>query len=562
MMSKPSHDDNRPTKSKVATTNPEATLPDSEPASEAPVPDSEPSYSIFTTWEKWSIVLGAAAAAFFSPLTAQIYLPALNLLTKDLGITASQANLTVTTYMIFQGLTPMFLGSFADSTGRRPAYMICFVIYIAANIGCALAPNYVALLILRMLQSAGSSTTVALCQAVVSDIATSAERGQYIGFVSVPILLAPAIGPVIGGLLSQFLGWRWIFWFLTILAGIVLVLYALFMPETCRSIVDDGSVRPHPFYRTFWQLIKDALQKRKVNRRGNDNDLSLQRTTSRDSGKPKLRIQRPNPLRSLKILFELEIFLLLAYSSIGSAGFYAVATSMPSQLGSIYGFDDLKIGLMYLPLGGGAMVSAAVVGKLTNWNYRRHCKRLGVPFERTKQQDLTDFPIEKARLEVGMPLLLLSALVLLTWGWALQYRAHLAVPCVLLFLIGMGLTGFSNTSSTLLVDVNPGNTGAATASNNLTRCLVGAAASAVIDPMIRGVGSGWAFVILGALNLAGAPVLLLIMKHGIKWRKEKEERKRVRKERNVKKNANNEVDGGEEEKATERADGQGLKEEK
>ncbi|KAI0159284.1 major facilitator superfamily transporter [Pestalotiopsis sp. NC0098] len=514
----------------------EAIPPDAEPASEQPVEENTaPKYSVFTTWEKRCIVLGAAMAAFFSPLTAQIYLPALNLLAKDFNITEAQANLTVTTYMIFQGITPMFIGSFADSTGRRPAYLICFVIYIAANIGCALAPNYVALLILRMLQSAGSSTTVALCQAVVADIVTSAERGQYVGFVTVPIILAPSLGPVIGGLLAQFLGWRWIFWFLTILAGACLVLYALFMPETCRSVVGDGSIRPHPFFRTFWQLIGDAYAKWKAKRSGDD--LALQKITTQTSQRRKLTMKKPNPLRSLKILFELEMFLLLMYSSLVFAGFYAIATSMPSQFADLYGFDELKVGLMYLPMGGGSVVAAIIMGKFVNWNYRRHCKKLGIPFEQSRQQDLSDFPIERARLEIGIPLLLLCSVVLLAWGFALQYRANLAVPCVLLFLIGVGMIGFSNTVNTLIVDVNPGNAGAATASNNLTRCLVGAAASAVIEPMIKGIGSGWAFFILGALQLVLAPVLFLIMKNGIKWRKSKEEKKRLRKQRKERKSA-------------------------
>lgn len=80
----------------------EAIPPDAEPASEQPVEENTaPKYSIFTTWEKRYIVLGAAMAAFFSPLTAQIYLPALNLLAKDFNITESQANLTVTTYMVW-----------------------------------------------------------------------------------------------------------------------------------------------------------------------------------------------------------------------------------------------------------------------------------------------------------------------------------------------------------------------------------------------------------------------------------------------------------------------------
>ncbi|KAK8090612.1 hypothetical protein PG994_000117 [Apiospora phragmitis] len=502
---------------------PEAT-PSGEPPSERPVPkDDQPIYSVFTTWQKRAIVLSAAAGAFFSPLTAQIYFPALGLLAKDLNVSLTQINLTVTTYMIFQGLTPMFIGSFADATGRRPAYFICIVIYIGANIGCALAPNYAALLVLRMLQSAGSSTTVALCQAVVSDIVTSA-RGA-------------TLGPVIGGLISQFLGWRWIFWFLTILAGAFVVLYVLFMPETCRNIVGDGSLRPHKAYRPLWQLGKEALQNRRRNRRvkqdpsDNNNDLALHQTVSRASTKHTLRVRKLNPFKSLAILADKEMFLLLMYSSILFAGFYAVATALPSQLAADYGFDDLKVGLMFLPLGGGSIFAAVVLGRLINWNYERHCRQLGVPFERSKQPDLAGFPIERARLEIGLPLLALASAVLMGWGWAMQFTTHLAVPCVLLFLLGIGIIGFSNTSNVLLVDVNPGHAGAATAANNLTRCLVGAAATAAINPMIDGIGDGWAFFILGALSFAGAPMLLLIMKHGVRWRKEKQKKEQRKKEK-------------------------------
>lgn len=169
-----------------------------EPASEKPVvspePDGDPSqpavaplYSAFTHWEKRLIVLGAALGAFFSPLTAQVYFPALNVVADAFRVGTSQINLTVTTYMVFQGVTPMFIGGLADVAGRRPAYVVCFVVYVAANIGVALCQSYAELLVLRCLQSAGSASTVALCQAVVADVVTSAERGQYIGITSIPM---------------------------------------------------------------------------------------------------------------------------------------------------------------------------------------------------------------------------------------------------------------------------------------------------------------------------------------------------------------------------------------
>lgn len=71
-----------------------------------------------------------------------------------------------------------------------------------------------------------------MCSAVVSDIATAAERGKYMGITLAGSLLGPAIGPVIGGLLADFLGWRAIFWFLVILGAAFLLVFAIFFPET------------------------------------------------------------------------------------------------------------------------------------------------------------------------------------------------------------------------------------------------------------------------------------------------------------------------------------------
>ena len=74
--------------------------PSVEPPSEAPVSDNTPDYSIFTTWEKRGIVLGAAVGALLSPLTGQIYLPALPAVAADLHVSIAKINLTMTTYMV------------------------------------------------------------------------------------------------------------------------------------------------------------------------------------------------------------------------------------------------------------------------------------------------------------------------------------------------------------------------------------------------------------------------------------------------------------------------------
>jgi MFS family permease len=94
---------------------------------------------------------------------------------------AQLINLTVTAYVVLQGIAPALFGELSDKVGRRPVYVVSFGIYVTANVGLALQDRYAALLLLRMLQSLGASATVAIGYGVVADIATPAERGRVLG---------------------------------------------------------------------------------------------------------------------------------------------------------------------------------------------------------------------------------------------------------------------------------------------------------------------------------------------------------------------------------------------
>lgn len=114
-------------------------------------------YSTFTPAQKKRIVCLVAFAGMFSPLSSFIYYPAISSIARDLGVTIQLIDLTVTSYMVVSGVTPAIVGDLADKVGRRPVYIFTFLIYVAANLGLALQRSYPASLVLRMVQSAGSS---------------------------------------------------------------------------------------------------------------------------------------------------------------------------------------------------------------------------------------------------------------------------------------------------------------------------------------------------------------------------------------------------------------------
>ena len=191
-------------------------------------PDSKP-YSIYTSREKWIIVSIVSIGGFFSPLTANIYFPAIPTIAAAFNKSISLINLSVTIYMVFQGVAPMFWGTLSDYKGRRPIFLLCLLTLTLSCVGLALIPTnaYWLLMLLRALQAIGSASSIALGAGVIGDIATPEQRGGMYGIFGVAPLVAPAVAPVIGGVLTEKLGWRWIFWLVCIASALCFIFLLL-----------------------------------------------------------------------------------------------------------------------------------------------------------------------------------------------------------------------------------------------------------------------------------------------------------------------------------------------
>jgi MFS family permease len=243
------------------------------------------------------------------------------------------------------------------------------------------------------------------------------------------------------------------------------------------------------------------------------------------------RIRFPNPLATLVVATEKEATCVLGFAGIVYAGFYAIISGMPSQLKEIYGYSDLVVGLMYLPISGGSLLAAFTQGKLIDWSYHREARRLGIKVVKSREQDLSNFPIEKARLQVAIPLLFACALFTVAYGWILHFRTNVAGPFIILFFLGYTLIASTQSISILIVDINPGLAGTATAAFNLVRCLLGAGATALILPMTNAMGWGWAYTLIAFIYVIMSPLLWLVIRNGPGWRKARWEVERGRKKK-------------------------------
>ncbi|ORY88407.1 major facilitator superfamily domain-containing protein [Leucosporidium creatinivorum] len=477
-----------------------------------------PPYTIWSRQAQWAIVSLLMTASLFSPLSANSYIPAIPLVADELGVSTQAVNLSVTLFLVFQGVTPTFWGAICDVRGRRPVYILTFTVYVAACIGLSQTTSYGVLLALRCIQAAGSASVVALGNGSVGDLAPRETRGTYVGMLSMGAMLGPCIGPVAGGLLADRWGWQSIFTFLAVFGGLVLLLMIFFLPETLRALVGNGSIPAEGINRSLFSIIMNR-------RRRHQRDVPV----STIALPPRKRWSDIDWLASLKMFREKDVLLVLTYNSLFYALFYCVITSTSTSFKATYHLSETKLGLCYLATGGGMILASAVNGPRLTRSYRaiaaeekRKAEEEGVV------ADPADFPIDRARLEHLPYALVLMLGSVIVYGWTVERAVHLAVPLVAQLFIGFAsMTTFSSCTC-LLIDLFPKSSASATASNNLYRCLTGAAGTALIDPILAALGPGWSFTMLSLILFLFSPLLLLQRRYGSSIRREREAREAAR----------------------------------
>jgi Bcr/CflA subfamily drug resistance transporter len=168
----------------------------------------------------------------FPQISETIYTPSLPDLARSLGIRMDLAEFTLSVYFIGFSFGVLFYGLLADVIGRRRSMLIGLGVYLLGSIGCHWSIAIQELLFFRFIQAFGAAAGSVVTQTMLRDIYIGSERGRVFSIVSGALAFSPAIGPVIGGVVDQYFGWRANF-FVLVLMGILLGgVCVLCLPET------------------------------------------------------------------------------------------------------------------------------------------------------------------------------------------------------------------------------------------------------------------------------------------------------------------------------------------
>jgi len=189
----------------------------------------------------WLIAATVALAAFMEVLDTSIANVALPHIAGNLGASTDQGTWVLTSYLVSNAIV-LPLGAWASSVmGRRNFFLTCIVIFTVASFLCGAAPTLPMLLLFRVLQGAGGGGLQPMAQAIMADSFEPHKRGQAFALYGLVAVLAPSIGPTLGGWITDNYTWRWIF-FINIPVGILAFILVTRLVEDPPWIKPDRSL--------------------------------------------------------------------------------------------------------------------------------------------------------------------------------------------------------------------------------------------------------------------------------------------------------------------------------
>ncbi|KAF9446366.1 MFS general substrate transporter [Macrolepiota fuliginosa MF-IS2] len=514
--SKPPHAASRDDEPRGNTT---ATVVDIE---HAPVQDDPRHWSRFR--KNFSLFL-ISAASMIAGLAGNIQNPAVEEMEEDLPATSAQFSLSLSLFILVQGVVPLLWCAISEVKGRKLVYLVSLAFFTIASIIVALSKNIGLVIAFRAIQAAGSSAVIAIGAATLADIFEPAERGTKMGIYYIAPLLGPAIGPIIGGGLTAGLGWRSIFWFLCIVSGASWLSFLLFFRDTFRK---ERSL-------TYQNVLKQRLRGKK----GTGDDIISPSTTApasttdlhhdlekaNENAKcdapaaviPQLEVELSlkdvNPFKPIgTVLRRINNLAILFASGLMFALSFMISYTCARTLSRFYNYDALMIGVITITYGLGCVAGSLLGGRWSDY-------KLAQLKEANGGKSYPEMRLKSTTLGIWM-----LPPCIIGFGWVCDRRVHIAALCVFLFVAGFFTIWTYASALAYIVDANNGRSATAVATNSAFRGVSAFVATEIAVPLQDSIGDGWLYTIWGVMMMVSGALILLVAWKGEEWRARAEER--------------------------------------
>ena len=178
----------------------------------------------------WVIAVVVALAAFMEVLDTSIANVALPYMAGNLGASNDESTWVLTSYLVSNAIVLPISGWFAGVLGRKRFFMLCLIIFTISSLLCGLAPSLGAIILFRVLQGAGGGGLQPIAQSILADTFPPRQRGLAFALYGITAIIAPTIGPTLGGWITDNYSWRWIF-FINLPVGILTLFLVLRIVE-------------------------------------------------------------------------------------------------------------------------------------------------------------------------------------------------------------------------------------------------------------------------------------------------------------------------------------------
>ncbi|KAM0786891.1 hypothetical protein ACM66B_002315 [Microbotryomycetes sp. NB124-2] len=481
---------------------------------------------LWSNTRKNLILAVIAGCAMGGTITSNITFPALEDIQDDLRASDSQIAATASAFIAGQGIFPVFWSALGEIKGRRVPYIAAILIYAAATAVASRATNISVFIAMRVLQALGSGCVLVNGAGTLADIFDAHERGTKVGLFYAAPLVSPAIGPLLGGVLTNAANWRVTQYVLLGYAAVCLGLY-FWLPETFRK--ERSAAWRAAMKRARAHALAKRLKARAALPQGTTLDEPVDRPrqpgfsplntvksvislrSSKDDNL-KIHLRDVNPLAATgQVLCRKENFITIFFSGLLFASQYCVTyTASRSFAAAPYNYNSLKVGLILLTFGMGNLIGSILGGRYSDYVFNKL---------RGDSPGDPEMRIHSTRLMLApIPLFFIA------YAWTVDFGVHVAAPIVILFFLGLATIWIYSSLLAYVVDANPGKSSSAVACNSLFRGVLACIASQVAEPIIDRVTHGWFYTGFAVILLIGEAGLLLVGAKGKKWRAQSQAR--------------------------------------